>query len=70
MFYHEYMKVKNCLREIRKKKGLTQEQLASAVDVTRQTIISIETGEYVPTTYLALAIARYFKLTVEDIFWL
>ena len=68
--YHVHMKVKNCLRDIRKQKGLTQEDLAKEVGVTRQTIISIETGEYIPTTYLALTIARYFKLTVEDIFWL
>lgn len=64
------MKVHNRLRDIRKDRGLTQEELAKALDVTRQTIISLENGEYVPTTFLSLKIAKYFKLQVEDIFWL
>jgi putative transcriptional regulator len=64
------MKVKNCLRDIRKKAGLTQEALAKALDVTRQTIISIENGEYVPSTFLALKISHYFRCRVEEIFWL
>ncbi len=70
IMYAGAMTVHNQLREIRKKKGLTQEALATAVGVTRQTIISIERGEYIPTTYLALTLARYFKTKVEDIFWL
>lgn len=63
-------KIVNKLKEIRKNKGLTQEELASALNVTRQTIISIEQGEYIPTTTLSLKIARYFKMSVEKIFWL
>jgi putative transcriptional regulator len=63
-------KVANRLKEIRKNKSLTQEELAAALDVTRQTIISIEQSEYIPTTTLALKIAHYFKTPVEKIFWL
>lgn len=53
----------------RKAAGLTQEQLAQRVDVTRQTIIAIEKGNYVPSVLLALKIAKLFKTTVERIFY-
>jgi putative transcriptional regulator len=59
---------RNALREIRDRRSLTQEELADAVGVSRQTIISIEKGKYVPSVALALRIARHFKLSVEDIF--
>ncbi|MDR1348858.1 MAG: helix-turn-helix transcriptional regulator [Prevotellaceae bacterium] len=49
-------------------KNITQENLANAVFVSRQTINTIETGKYVPSTILALKIARYFSKTVEEIF--
>jgi putative transcriptional regulator len=49
-------------------KGVTQEQLAGVLGVTRQTIISIERGRYKPSLVLALKIAKYFKSSVEDIF--
>lgn len=52
----------------RKAAGLTQEQLAERVDVTRQTIIAIEKGNYVPSVLLALKIAKEFNTTVERIF--
>jgi len=61
-------KVENRIREFRKEKGLTQEELASAVDVSRQTIISIEKGKYIPSLPLALRIARYFASSTDDIF--
>ncbi|MEK7631972.1 MAG: helix-turn-helix transcriptional regulator [Patescibacteria group bacterium] len=64
------MIVNNRLRELRKNKTLTQEELGKAVGVTRQTIISIENQEYIPTTLLSLKIAKYFKVRVEEIFWL
>ena len=53
----------------RKATGLTQEQLANRVDVTRQTIIAIEKGNYVPSVLLALKIAKVFNTTVERIFY-
>jgi putative transcriptional regulator len=58
----------NKLRAVRDRKNLTQEELASAVGVSRQTIISIEKGKYVPSVLLAMNIARHFGMTVEDIF--
>jgi putative transcriptional regulator len=58
----------NGLRELRTEHGLSQEELANALDVTRQTIISIERGRYVPSLRLALAIGRYFRRPVEQIF--
>ena len=58
------------LREIRARYGVSQEELAKAIGVTRQTIIAIEKGRYLPSLSLALRIARFFKLRVEDIFQL
>jgi putative transcriptional regulator len=58
----------NTLKEIRIGRAITQEVLAAGVDVSRQTIISIEKGKYVPSVALALRIARFFKMRVEDIF--
>lgn len=58
----------NTVQTARKEKGVTQQDLADAVGVTRQTIISIEKGNYVPSVLLALKIARYFKKRVEDFF--
>jgi len=49
---------------------MTQEELAQAVDVTRQTIISIEKGNYVPSVLLALKISRHFKQPLEKVFYL
>ena len=58
----------NKVYEYRTKKGLTQEELAQAVGVTRQTIISIERGNYTPSVLLALRIATHFCVPVEAIF--
>ncbi|WP_457742829.1 helix-turn-helix transcriptional regulator [Thermococcus sp.] len=58
----------NRLRELREEKGLTQEKLAKALGVTRQTIIAIEKGRYDPSLRLAFKIARFFGLKIEDIF--
>jgi len=56
------------VQSVRKAAGVTQEQLALAVGVTRQTIISIEKGNYVPSVLLALKIAAHFSVPVEELF--
>jgi len=61
-------KVINDLRDYRKKAGLTQEDLAEATGVSRQTIISIERGRYIPSLPLALKIAGLFKCSVGELF--
>ena len=58
----------NRIAELRKERGLSQAELADGVDVTRQTIISLENGRYNPSIILAFKIARYFGLSIEDIF--
>jgi len=61
---------KNKLKEYREKIGISQEKLALEVEVTRQTIISIENGRYVPSLELALKFAKRFKCKLEDLFGL
>jgi putative transcriptional regulator len=58
----------NRIKDLRKKNGITQEDLASTVGVTRQTIISLENGKYNASLQLAYNIAKYFKVTIEDVF--
>lgn len=60
--------VKNRLEEIRKQKGIKQEELALALEVSRQTISSLENGRYNPSITLAFKIARYFDMLIEEIF--
>ena len=60
--------MKNTIRVERATKDITQQDLAIAVGVSRQTINSIESNRYVPSTILALKIARYFEKSVETIF--
>jgi len=60
--------VNNCVTDLRKARGETQQDLAQAVGVTRQTIIAIERGNYTPSVLLALQLAKHFHVTVEDIF--
>ena len=60
--------MKNRLEEIRKGRGITQEELAAALEVSRQTIGSLENGRYNPSILLAFKIARYFDMKIEDIF--
>ncbi len=65
------MKLGNNLRRCRfDQNEMSQQQLADAVGVTRQTIFSIEKNRFVPSTLLAIKIARYFNKTVEDIFYI
>ncbi|MFB7157380.1 MULTISPECIES: helix-turn-helix transcriptional regulator [unclassified Lysinibacillus] len=58
----------NRLEEIRKKHGIKQEELAAALEVSRQTIGSLENGRYNPSIILAFKIARFFGMTIEEIF--
>jgi putative transcriptional regulator len=67
-FHKEGQNVKNRLEEIRKKHGLKQEDLAAALEVSRQTIGSLENGRYNPSIILAFKIARYFNMSIEEIF--
>jgi putative transcriptional regulator len=60
--------VKNQVYELRQKASVTQEDLAASLNVTRQTVIAIEKGNYTPSVLLALKIAKYFKKSVEEIF--
>jgi len=60
--------MKNRLEELRKKRGIRQEELAAALEVSRQTIGSLENGRYNPSILLAFKIARYFDVSIEEIF--
>ena len=62
------MPVKNRIEEIRRTRGIRQEEFARAMGVSRQTISSLETGRYNPSIFLAYKIARYFDLTIEEVF--
>lgn len=60
--------MKNRLKELRKSQKLTQDELASAVGVSRQTINAIENDKYNPTLELAIRLARYLRMPVEELF--
>ena len=60
--------MRNRIRELRTRRGLSQADLASAMAVSRQTVNAIETERYTPSLPLALALARFFGTTVEEIF--
>ena len=60
--------MKNRLEEIRKQRGIRQEDLAAALEVTRQTIGSIENGRYNPSIVLAFKIAKFFEMSIEEMF--
>ena len=60
--------MKNALRELRARESLSQAELAKAMQVSRQTINAIETERYTPSLPLALALARFFNSTVEEVF--
>ncbi len=62
--------MKNRMKVLRAEVGLTQGQLAELIGVTRQAVIAIEQGKYVPSTVLALKMAKEFRTTVEQIFML
>jgi len=60
--------MRNRIEEIRKERGLRQETLAEALEVSRQTISSLENGRYNPSILLAFKIAAFFGMQIEDIF--
>ena len=60
--------MKNRIEEIRKDRGVRQEEFAKAMGVSRQTISSLENGRYNPSILLAYKIAKYFELTIEEVF--
>ena len=60
--------MKNRLEELRKQRGIKQEELAALLEVSRQTIGSLENGRYNPSILLAFKIARFFDMAIEDIF--
>ena len=60
--------MRNRLEEIRKQRNTTQEELSAALEVSRQTIGSLENGRYNPSIILAFKIARYFNMSIEEIF--
>ncbi len=60
--------VENKVLDLRKQNNITQEELAKAVSVSRQTIVAIEKGNYIPSLLLGIKIARFFKKNVEGVF--
>ena len=60
--------MKNRIEQIRKERGIRQDEFAKLMGVSRQTISSLETGRYNPSIYLAYKIAKYFGMTIEDVF--
>ena len=60
--------MKNKIEEIRKEKGIRQEEFAKAMGVSRQTISSLENGRYNPSIALAYKIAKFFDMTIEEVF--
>ena len=60
--------MRNRIEAIRKERGVRQDELAKALGVSRQTISSLETGRYNPSILLAYKIARYFDMTIEEVF--
>ncbi|HHT27624.1 MAG TPA: helix-turn-helix transcriptional regulator [Firmicutes bacterium] len=60
--------MKNRLEELRKQRNIKQEELAAALEVSRQTISALENGRYNPSITLAFKVARFFGLSIEDIF--
>lgn len=60
--------MQNDVRSLRTGRNLSQKQLAAALDVSRQTVNAIETGRYLPSLPLAIALARFFGQTVEEVF--
>ena len=60
--------MKNRIEEIRKERGIRQDEFAKLMGVSRQTISSLETGRYNPSIFLAYKIAKFFELTIEEVF--
>lgn len=60
--------MKNRIEQIRKERGIRQDEFAKLMGVSRQTISSLETGRYNPSIFLAYKIAKFFELTIEEVF--
>ena len=60
--------MKNRIESIRKERGIRQDEFAKLMGVSRQTISSLETGRYNPSIYLAYKIAKFFEMTIEEVF--
>ena len=60
--------MKNRIEEIRKARGIRQDEFAKMMGVSRQTISSLETGRYNPSIFLAYKISKYFGMTIEEVF--
>lgn len=60
--------MENRIKQLRKEQGITQDELANVLSVTRQTVISLENGKYNPSLQLAFKIAKYFEKEIEHIF--
>ena len=60
--------MKNRIEQIRKERGIRQDEFAKLLGVSRQTISSLETGRYNPSIYLAYKIAKFFEMTIEEVF--
>lgn len=60
--------MRNRIEEIRKERGIRQEEFAKSMGVSRQTISSLENGRYNPSIILAYKIAKYFEMTIEEVF--
>ena len=60
--------MKNRIEQIRKERGIRQDEFAKLMGVSRQTISSLETGRYNPSVFLAHKIAKYFEMTIEEVF--
>ena len=63
------IKIENNLQELRNGKGLTQQELAEAIEVTRATVIALERGSYNPSLELAFRLAKFFNKKIDDLFW-
>lgn len=64
------MTIQNRIKEYRQKGGITQEQLAESVGVSRQTVVAMEKGNYIPSLLLAMRLSQIFKTKVEDLFFI
>lgn len=64
------VELRNRIKVFRAEHGLTQSDLAQRIGVSRKTISTIEVGRFVPSTVIALLIARYFEVPVEEVFWI
>ncbi len=61
--------INNRIHELRAEKGITQQDLADAIDVTRATIIALEKGSYNPSLELAIRLAKFFKIAIDKLFF-